>query len=422
MTMCCGLVAMSCGGSSSAPGVDAAVVVADADRADARVPSSTICYIELDCDNMYIPDEPKLPCILRVEDRLGVIHYEGIAGVERRGRSSQAFPKLQYAVELRLSEVGELENPADLLGMGREADWVLNGAYIDRSLFRNKLLFELFQSFGGTDRYAPESAYCELQIDGESKGIYLLTERVKRDAARIPLPADLGDGSSFIIKQGDGRGFRDVGTANGQWRLIYPNDDRATPAQIAGVSTWLSAWDDVVNGVDTTTDLFSLVDLDSAVDYVLLEEFAKNNDAYFLSMHVWKAAGGRLHFTPWDLDLSFGQPDYNNSESPEGWIQYRPALITAMAQKPAFQTRVGARWRELRTGVLTNEAILARIDSYLEAITAEVPGNFDVWPIGSIQFLNDTLYPVASHAEEVGLVKTWIGLRLAWMDENVDGY
>ena len=42
-----------------------------------------------------IPDEPKVPARLRMPG------YQGRIGIERRGQSSQMFPKKSYAIELR---------------------------------------------------------------------------------------------------------------------------------------------------------------------------------------------------------------------------------------------------------------------------------------------------------------------------------
>lgn len=53
---------------------------------------------------------------------------------------------------------------------------------------------------------------------------------------------------------------------------------------------------------------------------VNVEERFKNNDAWSLSVHIYKAAGGKLHLVPWDPDLSLGQPSYNDSESPNSWV------------------------------------------------------------------------------------------------------
>jgi hypothetical protein len=392
---------------------------ADAGSPDAYVAPvpPPLCLIDLDCGGATIPDEPKIPCMIRIEDGAGGVEYDGHVGVEKRGRSSQSFPKPQYAIELR--DAAGIDSPADILAMGGEADWVLNGAYIDRALIRNKLLFELFQSFGGSERYAADIAYCELTLDGDWMGIYMLTERVKRDDDRIAISADVGSGASFILKQDDVAGLREVGIAHGWWSLVYPRAELATAGQIAGISAWLDGWQAATGG---NGDIFAWLDLDSAVDFVILEELAKNNDAYFLSVHIWKDAGGLIHFTPWDLDLSFGQPLYNQSFDPHGWIMYRPPMINAMAQLPAFQSRLSARWSELRAAQLSDDAITTRLDFHLDTIADRVADNFVRWPIADIQFLDDQLYPVASYSEEITLVRQWISDRLEWMDANVATY
>ncbi|MFT4976771.1 MAG: hypothetical protein ACI8S6_002676, partial [Myxococcota bacterium] len=136
-----------------------------------------LCEVVLRCDGPIV-DEPKVGCEMSVLDPGGREAYTGRAGLDLRGRSSAVFPKPQYAAEL-WDESGEAIS-ANLAGMGRESDWILNGAYIDRVLFRNKLAFDSFQA-AREESYAPESAYCTLTVDERWVGIYLLTERIKRD-------------------------------------------------------------------------------------------------------------------------------------------------------------------------------------------------------------------------------------------------
>ncbi len=58
-----------------------------------------LCQVELTCDDDII-DEPKTPCSLQIRSDKSAVLYDGLAGVERRGRSSKYFPKANYAVEL----------------------------------------------------------------------------------------------------------------------------------------------------------------------------------------------------------------------------------------------------------------------------------------------------------------------------------
>lgn len=386
---------------------------------DADPGPPVLCEVVIDCDSAEIPDEPKIPCDIEIGDGKGGVVYEGPIGIERRGRSSLEFPKAQYSIELRTD--ADAEQPVALFGMGKESDWVLNGMYIDRALFRNKLFYDLFQRMGGAERYAPETRFCELTLDDDPRGIYLLTEKVKRDDDRIALAETGPDGDSFILKQDDdGAGFHQVGVAYGGWQLVYPNDLEATEDQITGISAWLDGWEAVVNG---DGDVFELTDLDNAVDFVLLQEFARGNDAYFLSMHVWKDVGGKLHFTPWDLDLSLGQPIYGDSTLTTGWINYRPVLVQAMADDARFAERLAERWAELRSGDFAADALEARIQSYLAVTGDRIDANFERWPIEDIHFFDpDQLPPRSSHAEEMASVRSWIAGRLEWMDDHIDEY
>ncbi len=68
------------------------------------------------------------------------------------------------------------------MGLPKETDWVLNAPFIDRSFLRNVLAYDLFRCMG---RYASRTRYCELFLNGEYKGVYILMEKIKRDKNRV---------------------------------------------------------------------------------------------------------------------------------------------------------------------------------------------------------------------------------------------
>jgi hypothetical protein len=311
----------------------------------------------------------------------------------------------------------------DLFGMGGDSDWILNGQYLDRSLFRNRLVFDLFQSFGGTERYATQSVFCELTLGGEYEGVYTLGEMIQRETSRVDIGNDGDPGTSFIIKLDDEDGFHDNPVGNGTWQMVYPAD---TPASEAVVSSYLQSWEEAIQGdnpSDPDTGIFAHLDVDSAVDFVLLEEFTKNMDAYQLSVYLWKDTDGKMFFAPWDLDLSFGYPFYDCSA--EGWLT-RAEFVDAMAADPVFHDALVARWAELRQGPLAEDAILARIAAYDTTLGDAVTRNFDRWPMEDIVYatddVDDWLCPVSSYSEEHARVLTFISARLAWMDANIASF
>lgn len=382
-----------------------------------------LCHLVLSCDQ-EIPDGTKVDCVFQVTDGEGGSWYDGHAGVEIRGRSSSDASKHQYAVELR-DETGA-EAPTDLLSMGEDADWILHGNYFDRSLVRNTLGFDLYRAFGADfddpdDRWAPESAFCDLTLNDTWVGVYSLVERIKRSEARLPLPSDEGQGATFIVELDESAGVYTNTFAYAGWSLVYPKPTDATAVQVAGVQSTLSAWESATLGdapFDPETGVFTVIDLDAAVDLVLFEECIKNNDAFYLSLSIWADADHRIHWVPWDLDLSMGQPSYNDNESTDTWIAYRPDMVGVLGQSDEFRARLVSRWAELRQGPVRTDRVLGRIDLYQAIMGDSIEANFEVWPIEEVDF-GGYLYPVSTYAEEDAYVRAWLEARLDWMDDAV---
>ncbi len=358
----------------------------------------------LDCA-AAIPTDGKTDCQLRLVWPEGDVDWEGTAGVGIHGRSSSGFPKKQYAIELR-DDTG-LDAPANLFGMGSEADWLLNGMYLDRALFRNKLAYDLFRDMGG---FAPESAYVEVTLNGAYSGVYLLTERIDHD--RVDQPDDDGTGSAFVLRADESGIASSI--QYGHWLPIYPYP---VPT---GVSERIVDMEARLLADDPT--LWDVVSLDSFVDFVILEEALKNNDAYYLSHHLYTDDVGLMRLAPWDLDLTLGQPSYNNNELAEYFILYRPDIIAHPATTALFHDRFVARWWELRGGLLANDAVVARMEAYRSFLGPAIDRNWAAWDITQVPNVGFPLYAVASPDQEYALVESWIQRHLDWMDANIESY
>jgi spore coat protein H len=319
------------------------------------------------------------------------------------------------------------EVPVNFLGMGKDPGWVLNGQYVDRVLFRNRLAFDLFQSFGEEQRYAPETKFCEMSLNGTYQGIYTLGEKIDRDDDRVNLTEGPTPGDSFIIKLGDDGGFHPNAVGYGTWKAVWPDDD---PTAEPKMNQFLDQWESAVKARNEDA-MWSLVDMDSAVDWVLLEEFMKNVDSYQLSVHLARDVGGKAWFVPWDLDLSMGYPytdcsaiGWNNRSftAPDGTI-VPTTYIEAMADSPKFHARLMERWAELRQEQLSEDHILDLIAGYDATLAPAIDRNFKRWPIDKIAFKTDFednwLCPVDSYDEEHARVLTFIHERLQWMDANI---
>jgi len=397
----------------SSPSADSAesieVLPGLSDTAVLPTPPSAPGFATLDCA-AAVPADGKTDCTLRLADADGVVAWEGPAGVGLHGRSSLGFVKPQYAVELR-DEVGA-EAATNLFGMGKEADWLLNGMYVDRALLRNKLAYDLYRDLTDDREWAPESAYVELTLNGDYVGLYALVERIDRAGGRASVPQDDGTGAAFIVKGAEAGIPSTVQYA--WWEVVYPT--APSGAATAAITARLARMEASITARDPA--LWDDLDLDSAVAFVLLEEFTKNNDGFFLSHHLYTHTDGTLRFTPWDLDLSLGQPSYNDNENPRSWLAYRPDIVLGLAAIPGFSARLTTMWAEWRAGDLSDERLDARILGLVRAMGGAPARNFERWPIGDIQF-SGYLYAVSSYDEEIARVRAFAQARAQWMDANV---
>ena len=65
-----------------------------------------------------------------------------------------------------------------LLGLPEEEDWILYGPYSDKTLMRNVLGYELARQLG---YYSSSTKFCEVVLNNEYMGLYVLMEKLKRD-------------------------------------------------------------------------------------------------------------------------------------------------------------------------------------------------------------------------------------------------
>jgi hypothetical protein len=114
--------------------------------------------------------------------------YEGEITIRGRGNATWSmFPKKPYAIKLETKE--------SILGMPRHKRWVLLANYLDRTLLRNHIAFEISRR---TDlAWTPRGQYVEVMLNDMHLGNYYLCEQVQIDENRINIaemtPLDLDD-------------------------------------------------------------------------------------------------------------------------------------------------------------------------------------------------------------------------------------
>ncbi|MBN1561156.1 CotH kinase family protein, partial [candidate division KSB1 bacterium] len=154
--------------------------------------SSNLPILLIDTEGKAIENQVRIPARLEIKDTAdggrNVIDqasdFQSRISIEIRGSSSAGFEKKSYGFETQDENGGNLN--VSLLGMPEENDWILYGPYSDKSLLRNAITFHLGRAMG---RYASRLKFCELVINGDYKGLYILMEKIKRDVQRVNIDA-----------------------------------------------------------------------------------------------------------------------------------------------------------------------------------------------------------------------------------------
>lgn len=314
--------------------------------------------------------------------------------------------------------------------MPNEHDWVLHGPIKDISLIRNKFAYELSRKLGNT---ASRTQFCELIINHEYLGIYTLTESIKRDKNRVKLKKNSQPDnhlSSYLIKidKGGDLLFRSKYRSeidSGWWQYfysVYPKEKNFKPSQRKQIK----------NDINTIEKAFLLnvkqldqININSFIDYFIVNELTRNIDAYRLSTFMHKNIGEKLTIGPvWDFNYSLGLTKYNQGYNPEGWVykgEAVPFWWDKLLQNDEFKSKLTQRWFELRKKELNLHTIYYTIDNYILELEPALERNFNRWDVFD-NHLSVRKHMVLSHDEEIELIKKWIAQRLNWIDEQMELY
>ena len=350
-------------------------------------------------------------------------------GIEFRGQTSMSYPKKSFTIETR-NKKGKNKKES-LLGLPKDKDWVLNGPYADKTLLRNALIFNLSNKIG---RYAPRTKFIELIINGEYEGIYLLIEKIKQgknrvNVGKVKLKNDTTNisktGYIIAIDKGCQSGWKTtLPSGNGTKHFFcyyYPKAKKITDIQKKYIQNDIRQFEEKLYNnepVDT------IIDESSFIDYFILNELARNIDAYRLSTYLYKSTNGKLTIGPlWDFNYSFGYINYLDASNPEGWVykelpEYVPFWWEKFMQDTAFKASLKKRWTSLRKTTLSDKNILNLIDKKVAEIGNAKKRNFQRWHI-----LNTKLWmeqkKYDNYTDYIDAMKQWTLKRVKWMDKKI---
>lgn len=392
-------------------------------------------------EHYSIPDEPKVPATMKIlyvndttrnylsnQDDTAFLNYVGRIGIELRGSTSQGHNKKPYGFETRMDDDVTNRN-VSLLGMPAENDWILNPMNDDPSFLRDCLSYSLYSALG---HYAPRTRYCEVIVNGNYRGLYFLTEKIKIDKNRVDIVAlDSTDNSSpnisggYIVKADKLTGG-DVAAwstpAHDFWEDVYyiyhdPKPERITAGQGAYIHHYFDSLFLAVENQneDVSTGFPALIDIPSFIDYMLIGEFASNVDIYQKSTFFHKDRCGKLRAGPvWDFNLAYGYDFGSVGRSGYNVLQFDNGDNTGsdfwhqLYENDTYRCYLYDRWNKVKGegSAFHIDHVYAIIDSLVSVIQEAMPRERSRW---------NRSYNYTNH---INTMKNWLLYRYIWLDNT----
>ena len=415
--------------------------------------ASDLPILKINTEGKTIVDEPKIMAKMQVINNPNGVNrfedtdyeYDGYIGIEIRGNTAQMFPKKSYSFETRFGDGSN--NNVSLLGLPEENDWILHGPYSDKSLMRNALAYGIGNAM--ENGWHPRTRFVEVVLNGEYRGVYLFTEKIKIDKNRVDIaklkPEDnSGDeltGGYIISIDRDQEGSWNspfmgrTGSVDVPFSYVDPKYDELTPAQRYYIRSHIIEFEYALHGnnfKDPESGYRAYIDVESFIDYFIMTELSRDLDGYRVSVYFHKdkdSKGGRLTMTPfWDYNICFGNANFFSAGNEKGWASdgigagdwYEiPFWWDRFRQDPYFETMLKYRWEKLREDVISKNTINSFIDSCQVVLKDAQVKNFEKFNILST-YVWPNNYVGGSYANEITYLKRWIGNRIDWLDSQID--
>ena len=395
--------------------------------------------------------------------------YSGVIEIKGRGNSTWGMPKKPYKIKL--------DKSTDIFGMGKNKHWVLLANYSDPSLMRNTISYNLSGDMGMPQmdttwvdvvlngKYIGNYQFCEhIRIAKDRINIYDW-ETAGEDAADAIAEAEgfskddkkelegymsenlawtTSKEVTFNEKTYQVEDYCEIEDINGGYLLELdeyydevskfktnknqpimfnkPEFANTNKDMMDFVKNYIQGFEDAVysdnfyavyNGKNMHYS--ELFDMDSLVDYWIINEVFYNEEFNKKSTYMYKDIDGLFHMGPiWDMDYSSGGEGFTYVTNQWATKAFSTELQANMWYKklikdPYFMMRVQERYWEIRDTLL--EDIIktgGKIDTAYDYIYESAKKNETMWPYKN------------NFDGGVNTFKTWLKTHLAWMDTQLE--
>jgi len=350
-----------------------------------------------------------------------------------RGQSSRRGEKAPYLLKF-IDEAG-MHRDLPVMGMAAHYEWALHSPLVDKSLVRNYLWYNIS---GEIMDYAPNCRFCEVILNGDYRGVYLMVETVTNgENCRLDLNMNVKDSEAtgYLLRldrptEAELESIRDIypysertGRVLQDFAIRYPGKRKLTEQTKSYIEAEYSAFEKSLYSYDYRDGRYgysSWIDVDNFVDFYIIEEFAQQYDMGAYSTYLYKELGGPLRLCVWDLDNCLGNSRHTTDRTDQ-YLTHERAWYLMLFKDERFVQKVLERYRELRRSWLSEEFLLRYIDETLEYLGPAAERNNARWAeqIANWDVLGRGAEDPRSQEEAVAILKTRLIERGRWMDETI---
>lgn len=345
---------------------------------------------------------------LTIVNTNGDIEYQGTLSVKGRGNTTWNYPKKPYNLKL--------DKASKMFGMESSKKWALLANYIDRTLLRNDVSFEIFRK---TDlAWTPSGQYVELVLNGTHVGNYYLCEKIEISKNRLNItkaskkdtdPDLITGGYIFELDKYFDEDFKFMSSIK-KLPYMFSDPDEVNNIQQAYVENYVTEMEQVLTGADNTKDIEDYMNLESYVDWWMATELTGNREpAWPKSCYMHKDYNGKMTAGPaWDYDWGTFVPARANIFTCKGSLYY-PELF----KNQKFVSLLKSRWPGFKQNVLND--IPTFIEDKRDKLKLSDELNITMWPINENANGDENM----SFDEAIDRLKSSLLNKLNWLDTQI---
>lgn len=331
--------------------------------------------------------------------------------IKGRGNSSWLYTnKKSYTIKF--------DEKQSILGEPKDKSWVLIANAFDKSKLRNYLAYYM-GSLSKLD-YTPHFHYVDLMLNGSYWGTYMLGDKLKISKNRV----NVGD-NGFLVEIderaiGEGAVYFTTNHLLQPVNIKEPEDVVVNDENYNYIKDYFTTAENVLyseNFKDKDEGWQKYLDIDSFVDWYIINEIAKNYDALSLytSCYLNLKRGAKLKIGPlWDFDVTFGNNTNPIVNPYTGLIGEKSTWYARLMQDPAFVRQLKERYNFFYEHKTEFFHFINSSKNYLKYSIIE---DNNKWAVFYQQgFANYDVW--GSYNNEVEDLKNWLNNRIDWLHEE----